>query len=387
MDGRGRRRAGAELSDRRAVTRGRPPPAGAPAARRSRASRLSSSSALLAALILTSKGWPTVKETFFSWDAFKDSFPDVLDGFWLDVKLFVVVEVAVLALGLVIALAGRRARRRSPAAAARRGLHRRPARHPDDPRRLPDRVRRPGAGAVRRADRPGRARRHRARALPTPPMWPRSTARGSSPCTRARRAAALALGLTPAQAMRHVVLPQAVRRVMPPLLNDFIALQKDVALISILGPLEAFRRAQIEARRPSTTRRCSRRRCCTCASPIPLARMVDRCARDRLLRRRGGGMTRRRCSSFTGSRRPTATREVLRGIDLAVRRARGGRADRRLGLGQVDAAALHRPARGDRRRRRPARRRGHHRSRRSTPSQVAAPARRWCSRPSTCSRT
>ena len=47
--------------------------------------------------------------------------------------------------------------------------------------------------------------------------------------------------------MRHVILPQAVRRVAPPLLNDFVALQKDVALVSILGPLEAFRVAQIEA--------------------------------------------------------------------------------------------------------------------------------------------
>ena len=59
--------------------------------------------------------------------------------------------------------------------------------------------------------------------------------------------AALALGLTPRQALRHVVLPQAVRRVLPPLLNDFIALQKDVALVSILGPQEAFRVAQIFA--------------------------------------------------------------------------------------------------------------------------------------------
>ena len=50
-----------------------------------------------------------------------------------------------------------------------------------------------------------------------------------------QRAAALALGLTETQALRHVVLPQAVRRVVPPLLNDFISLQKDVALVSILG--------------------------------------------------------------------------------------------------------------------------------------------------------
>src|SRR6201986_3316822 len=57
--------------------------------------------------------------------------------------------------------------------------------------------------------------------------------------------AALSVGLTEAQAMRHVILPQAVRRVAPPLLNDFVALQKDVALISIIGPQGAFRVGQI----------------------------------------------------------------------------------------------------------------------------------------------
>ncbi len=57
--------------------------------------------------------------------------------------------------------------------------------------------------------------------------------------------AALALGLTRPQALRHVVLPQAVRRVVPPLLNDFISLTKDVALVSVLGPQEIARVAQI----------------------------------------------------------------------------------------------------------------------------------------------
>ena len=46
--------------------------------------------------------------------------------------------------------------------------------------------------------------------------------------------------------MRHVVLPQAVRRVVPPLMNDIVSLQKDVALISILGPIEMLRRAGID---------------------------------------------------------------------------------------------------------------------------------------------
>ena len=65
---------------------------------------------------------------------------------------------------------------------------------------------------------------------------------------RGQRDAALAIGLTERQAMRYVILPQAVRRVGPPLLNDFIALQKDVALIAIIGVAgEAFRVAQIDA--------------------------------------------------------------------------------------------------------------------------------------------
>ena len=81
---------------------------------------------------------------------------------------------------------------------------------------------------------------------------------------RGQRDAALAIGLTEAQALRHVILPQAVRRVGPPLLNDFIALQKDVALISILGPQRGFPdRPDHPGARPSTTRRCSRRRCST----------------------------------------------------------------------------------------------------------------------------
>jgi polar amino acid transport system permease protein len=60
-----------------------------------------------------------------------------------------------------------------------------------------------------------------------------------------QRAAARSLGLTSGQSMRFVVLPQAVRRVIPPLLNDFVALQKDSALVALLGVQEAFRKAQI----------------------------------------------------------------------------------------------------------------------------------------------
>jgi polar amino acid transport system permease protein len=61
-----------------------------------------------------------------------------------------------------------------------------------------------------------------------------------------QEAAARSLGLNRFQALRHVVLPQAIRRVVPPLLNDFIGLQKDTALVALLGVVEAFRQSQIE---------------------------------------------------------------------------------------------------------------------------------------------
>ena len=53
----------------------------------------------LAALILTSPGWPEVRETFFNREVFESSFPDVARAFWLDVKIFVVAELAILVVG------------------------------------------------------------------------------------------------------------------------------------------------------------------------------------------------------------------------------------------------------------------------------------------------
>jgi len=61
-----------------------------------------------------------------------------------------------------------------------------------------------------------------------------------------QEAAARSLGLTRTQALRHVIVPQAVRRVIPPLLNDFIGLQKDTALVSVLGIVEVLRQTQID---------------------------------------------------------------------------------------------------------------------------------------------
>jgi polar amino acid transport system permease protein len=60
-------------------------------------------------------------------------------------------------------------------------------------------------------------------------------------------AAARSLGLGRAQSLRHVIVPQAVRRIVPPLLNDFIGLQKDTALVSFVGALDAVARARFIA--------------------------------------------------------------------------------------------------------------------------------------------
>lgn len=201
----------------------------------------------LAALVLTSPGWPVVRETFFSWSVFKDTFPRVLEGFWLDVKIFMVVELAVLAMGLIVALVRTSG---SPALFPFRMLG---IVFVDLFRGIPTilMVYLVGFGVPALA----------LSGLPTDPVILGGIAltlsysayvaevyrAGIRSVHRGQRDAALAVGLTEAQALRHVILPQAVRRVAPPLLNDFVALQKDVALISILGPQEAFRIAQIES--------------------------------------------------------------------------------------------------------------------------------------------
>lgn len=201
----------------------------------------------LAVLIVTSPGWGDVKETFFSWEAFKTSFPDVLRGFWLDVKLFLIVEVVVLVLGLAIALARTT---RSPALFPIRLLL---AVYTDIMRGIPTilLVYLVGFGIPALA----------IEGWPTDPVVLGGAAlaltysayvsevyrAGLDSVHPSQFSAALAVGLDRPQALRFVVLPQAVRRVIPPLLNDFISLQKDVALISVLGPLEAFRVAQIQA--------------------------------------------------------------------------------------------------------------------------------------------
>ena len=230
----------------------------------------------LAAWVLTSPGWPTVRETFFSWSVFKESFPEVLEGFWLDVKVFVIVEIAVLAVGLLIALL------RTSAGAALFPIRLLATVYVDLLRGVPTLllVYLVGFGIPAL----------RLTGLPTEPVVLGGIALGLSYSAyvaevyragirsihRGQRDAALAVGLTEAQALRHVILPQAVRRVAPPLLNDFLALRKDVVLISILGPQEAFRIAQIIQGETFNYTPLIAAAILFLAITVPLARLVDR---------------------------------------------------------------------------------------------------------------
>jgi polar amino acid transport system permease protein len=104
-------------------------------------------------------------------------------------------------------------------------------------------------------------------------------------------AAARSLGLTRWQSLRFVVLPQAVRRVIPPLLNDFIGLQKDTALISVLGPIEAARAAFIYSAENFNYAPYIVASLLFVLVTIPLARFTDRLiARDRARRAATGGV-------------------------------------------------------------------------------------------------
>jgi polar amino acid transport system permease protein len=233
----------------------------------------------LGAIVVTSPGWENVQETFFSWPDFKRAFPDVLDGFWLDVKMFCVIEVVVLILGLAIALV------RTSRAAALFPLRLMGAVYTDVLRGVPTilLVFLVGFG-VPALELEG---------LPTGPVLLGGVAlalsysayvaevyrAGIDSIHPSQRAASLALGLTESQTLRHVVLPQAVRRVVPPLLNDFISLQKDVALVSVLGVIEAFRVAQIDASSNFNYTPLLAAAALYLCVTIPLARVVDRMQR------------------------------------------------------------------------------------------------------------
>jgi polar amino acid transport system permease protein len=104
-----------------------------------------------------------------------------------------------------------------------------------------------------------------------------------------QRMAARSLGLTYSQTMAYVVLPQAVRRVIPPLLNDFIGLQKDTAIISVIGVGEAVLAAQQYSTGTTNFTGYSVAAVFFIFMTIPLARFTDHLVRERERRERAQG--------------------------------------------------------------------------------------------------
>jgi polar amino acid transport system permease protein len=201
--------------------------------------------ALLAYLVVNAPGWERVKSSFFDWDQFVASAPGIVAAFRINIALFLTAEVLILVFGLLLAVL--------------RGLPG-PVFFPvrllatiyvDVFRALPGLLVIFVLGfAIPGLQLPG---------VPTDPfVWAvvaltllysayvsevyRS---GIDSVHPSQAAAARSLGLSHSQALRHVVLPQAVRRVIPPLLNDFIGLQKDTVLVSAIGLVEIFRQTQL----------------------------------------------------------------------------------------------------------------------------------------------
>jgi polar amino acid transport system permease protein len=213
---------------------------------------LASASTLVLAVVVvwvlaTSPGWPRVQQSFFSWQHAKASLPSVAAGFVLNVELFLVAEPLILVLGLLVALTRTL---RSPITFPLRVLA---VAYTDVFRGVPTLlvVFLVGFGLPAL----------NLQGIPTSLFQLGLIAlvlsygayvaevfrAGIDSVHPSQLASARSLGLSQGQALRHVVLPQAIRRVVPPLLNDFVSLQKDTALVASIGLVEALSSAQIYA--------------------------------------------------------------------------------------------------------------------------------------------
>lgn len=197
-------------------------------------------------VIVNAPNWPEVQRSFFDAEQFEKALPGLLKGFTINVQLFLVAEVLVLIVALFIAIL------RSLPGPVFFPIRILATLYTDLFRALPGVLVIYAAGfGIPALDIPGVPR--------DPFFWAvfaltllysayvsevyRSGIESVHP---SQTAAARSLGMSQWQAMRHVVLPQAVRRVVPPLLNDFIGLQKDTVLVSFVGVVEIFRTAQIK---------------------------------------------------------------------------------------------------------------------------------------------
>jgi len=201
--------------------------------------------AVLVIAILNSSGWPQIKEAFFDPQVFRDSFGEILSKFWRNIFIFVVAEVFVLSLALLLAAV------RSLRAPVFTPLRILAAAYTDLFRAIPTILviflLGFGAPALQ------------IKGVPHSDLFWGIVAlilvytayvaevyrAGIESVHPSQVASARALGLSRGKTLRFVVIPQAVRRVIPPLLNDFIGLQKDSALVAVIGYTEALRQAQI----------------------------------------------------------------------------------------------------------------------------------------------
>jgi polar amino acid transport system permease protein len=199
---------------------------------------------LLIVAVTGAPGWDRVKGSFFSLDIARTSFAPILEGLWLNVRMLVVCAVLALALGLLIAVLRTL---RGPVFFPVRALA---TLYTYTFRGIPLIIViylfAFGVPGLRLQGTPNVYVLGGAALVITYGAYLAEVFRaGIESVHPSQLAAARSLGLTYRQTMRHVVLPQAVRRVAPPLLNDTVALQKDVGLISLAGPIDAVRAAQI----------------------------------------------------------------------------------------------------------------------------------------------
>ncbi|MEL6523775.1 MAG: ABC transporter permease subunit [Pseudomonadota bacterium] len=196
-------------------------------------------------LVPLAPGWDRVKTSFFNGEVFVRTFPDLLQAFLLDVAIFAWSAPLIAALGLAVALARDV---RNPVLYPLRLFS---AVYTDVFRGVPVVLvvylvgfGIPGLGLPRPWNSPyiwGTV----ALVLTYSAYVAEIFRSGIESVHQSQRNAALSLGLSMSDAMRYVVLPQAIRRVIPAQMNMLIALQKDVALLSFIGPVEIFRQAGV----------------------------------------------------------------------------------------------------------------------------------------------
>jgi len=232
--------------------------------------------ATVAAVISSWSDLKKVQETFFNWTFLTDSFPTVIKGFWVNVKLFMVAEALVLVWALAVALV-----RSLPGRAAA------PARwlavaYVDLFRGLPAIVTIYLVGfGLPLSGLPvvSKLSLFQLGVLALTLVYGAYVAEvyraGIESVHWSQAAAARSLGLTHRQTMRYVIVPQAVRRVVPPLLNDFIGLQKDTALVSVIGLLEGFNRSRIYSGNKFNLSPMVGLGLCFVVITIPMARLTD----------------------------------------------------------------------------------------------------------------